>query len=225
MKCTWKLDVPYGIPLGLHGLWYIQIILYEQWSFLQSCISISIPDGTNTRALLGLIKLNDVLHSGVYDGTWHAVDQVHTTLPDAPLCARWRMQDAATTKHPLHVWLWSSERRTCRWWNNNYAMRVCCLRRSFSVQRFFPKTSTVPQLPKKFHAFRGNRRFIALSIVDQHYALIIAPLFDTQAPTCFGIHVPSSGSFLCPCELLDGRIGYVVCHVLWILVACVHWLL
>jgi hypothetical protein len=53
-----------------------------------------------------------------------------------------------------------------------------------------------------------------LSITDQHYALIITPSFDTQAPTCFGIHVPSSGSFLCPYELLEGRIGYVVCHVL-----------
>jgi hypothetical protein len=48
-----------------------------------------------------------------------------------------------------------------------------------------------------------------LSITDQHYALTITPLFDTQAPTCFVIHVPSSGSFL-----LEGRNGYVVCHVL-----------
>jgi hypothetical protein len=30
-----------------------------------------------------------------------------------------------------------------------------------------------------------------MSIIDQHYALsYITPLFDTQAPTCFGIHVP-----------------------------------
>jgi hypothetical protein len=61
-----------------------------------------------------------------------------------------------------------------------------------------------------------------LSITDQHYALTITPLCDTQAPTCFGIHVQSSGSFLCPYELLEGRNGYVVCHVLWMLVACVH---
>jgi hypothetical protein len=33
-----------------------------------------------------------------------------------------------------------------------------------------------------------------MSITDQHYALIITHLFDTQAPTCFDIHVPSSGS-------------------------------
>jgi hypothetical protein len=66
---------------------------------------------------------------------------------------------------------------------------------------------------------------ILLSIIDQHYALIITPLIDTQAPTCFGIHVPSSGSFLCTYELFEGRIGYVVCRVLWMLVACVHWLL
>jgi hypothetical protein len=64
-----------------------------------------------------------------------------------------------------------------------------------------------------------------LSVTDQHYALIITPLFDTQAPTCFGFHVPSSGSFLCPYELPEGRIGYAVCHVLWMLDACVHWLL
>jgi hypothetical protein len=51
-------------------------------------------------------------------------------------------------------------------------------------------------------------------MINQHYALIIAPLFDMQAPTCFGIHVPSLGSFLCPYELLEGRNGYVVCHVL-----------
>jgi hypothetical protein len=50
--------------------------------------------------------------------------------------------------------------------------------------------------------------------MDQSYALIITPLFDMQAPTCFGIHVPSSGSFLCPYELLEGRIGYVVRHLL-----------
>jgi hypothetical protein len=43
----------------------------------------------------------------------------------------------------------------------------------------------------------------SLNISDQHYALITTPLFITQAPTCFGIHVPSSGSFLCPYELLE----------------------
>jgi hypothetical protein len=43
---------------------------------------------------------------------------------------------------------------------------------------------------------------IYMSIIDQHYALIITLLFDTQAPTCFGIHVPSPGSFLCLYELL-----------------------
>jgi hypothetical protein len=38
----------------------------------------------------------------------------------------------------------------------------------------------------------------AFGIIDQNYTLIITPSFDTQTPTCFGIHVPSSGSFLCP---------------------------
>jgi hypothetical protein len=32
-----------------------------------------------------------------------------------------------------------------------------------------------------------------LGTIDQHYALIMTPLFITQAPTCFGIHMPSSG--------------------------------
>jgi hypothetical protein len=56
---------------------------------------------------------------------------------------------------------------------------------------------------------------VGLSITDQHYALTyITPLFDTQAPTCFDIHVPFSGIFLCPRELLESRNGYVVCHKL-----------
>jgi hypothetical protein len=29
-------------------------------------------------------------------------------------------------------------------------------------------------------------------MTDQHYALIITPLFIVQAATCFGIHMPSS---------------------------------
>jgi hypothetical protein len=33
-----------------------------------------------------------------------------------------------------------------------------------------------------------------LGILDQLYALIIIPLFITQAPICFDIYVPSSGS-------------------------------
>jgi hypothetical protein len=52
---------------------------------------------------------------------------------------------------------------------------------------------------------------LSLSVIDQHNALMIIPLFNTQAPTCFGIHVPSSGSLLFPYELLSGRNGYVVC--------------
>jgi hypothetical protein len=44
---------------------------------------------------------------------------------------------------------------------------------------------------------------INLGITDQRYALIIISLFITQAPTCFGTYVPSSGSVLYPCELLE----------------------
>jgi hypothetical protein len=54
-----------------------------------------------------------------------------------------------------------------------------------------------------------------LNINDQQYALsYITHLFVTQAPTCFGIHVSSSGSFSCPHELLESRNVYVVCHIL-----------
>jgi hypothetical protein len=48
---------------------------------------------------------------------------------------------------------------------------------------------------------------VEVSVTGQHYALIITPLFDTQAHTCFGIHVLSSGKFLCPYELLEARKG------------------
>jgi hypothetical protein len=42
------------------------------------------------------------------------------------------------------------------------------------------------------------------SINNQLYALdYITSLFNTQAPTCFGGSLPSSGSFLDPCELLE----------------------
>jgi hypothetical protein len=40
--------------------------------------------------------------------------------------------------------------------------------------------------------------------MDQHYALIIIPLFIIQVPTRFGIYVSSSGSVVYPCELLEG---------------------
>jgi hypothetical protein len=56
---------------------------------------------------------------------------------------------------------------------------------------------------------------VSLSVTDQHYALIITTLFDTQAPTCFGTHVPSSGSYSCPRELLDSRNVYVVFRIQW----------
>jgi hypothetical protein len=50
-----------------------------------------------------------------------------------------------------------------------------------------------------------------LNINIQHYALdYITSLFNMQAPTCFGSRVPSSGSFLDPCELLEKQKNYVV---------------
>jgi hypothetical protein len=47
---------------------------------------------------------------------------------------------------------------------------------------------------------------ITLGIIDQHYALIIIPLFIiTQAPTCFDTYVSSSGNVFYSCELLKVR--------------------
>jgi hypothetical protein len=61
----------------------------------------------------------------------------------------------------------------------------------------------------------GMEGSISMSIIiDQHYALCyITPLFDMQAPTCFGIHVPSPGSFSCPRELVESRNVYVCLKV------------
>jgi hypothetical protein len=58
------------------------------------------------------------------------------------------------------------------------------------------------------------RNTISISCTKIVLPSVIIPLFDTQAPTRFGNYVPSSGSFLCPYELLEGRNGYVDCHVL-----------
>jgi hypothetical protein len=38
-----------------------------------------------------------------------------------------------------------------------------------------------------------------IAIIDQHYALIIIPLFITHTPTCFDTYVPSSGIVLYRC--------------------------
>jgi hypothetical protein len=57
-----------------------------------------------------------------------------------------------------------------------------------------------------------------LSIIDQHYALsYITPLFDTQAPTCFGIHMPTSGSFSCP------RVRVKVEMCMLFVIYCEYW--
>jgi hypothetical protein len=49
-----------------------------------------------------------------------------------------------------------------------------------------------------------------MSIIDQHYALIIIHLFITQASTCFGTYMPSSGSVLYACKLLESP--KLLCH-------------
>jgi hypothetical protein len=70
----------------------------------------------------------------------------------------------------------------------------------------------------------ANNDVSRVGITDQHYALIIIPLFITQAPTCFNTYVPSSGSVLYPCELLESEmvVSSGCTHVLKIFVASVH---
>jgi hypothetical protein len=53
-----------------------------------------------------------------------------------------------------------------------------------------------------------------IGITDQHYALIITPLFITPAPTWFGTYMPSSGSILYPYELLERQKWLCCGHVL-----------
>jgi hypothetical protein len=72
-----------------------------------------------------------------------------------------------------------------------------------------------PQPPGTLKACNGialplHTTFQPVVIIDQHYALIIIPLFITQAPTCFGPYVPSSGSVLYPCELLESPTSYYI---------------
>jgi hypothetical protein len=61
------------------------------------------------------------------------------------------------------------------------------------------------ELPKQKSSLMFVRCIASLGITDQHYALIIIPLFITQAPTCFGTYVSSSGSVLYTCDLLNVR--------------------
>jgi hypothetical protein len=57
---------------------------------------------------------------------------------------------------------------------------------------------------------------------NQHYAQICTiPLFYILAPTCFGISVQSSGSFLDSSELLKIQIELVIYHIMCGYVACV----
>jgi hypothetical protein len=57
---------------------------------------------------------------------------------------------------------------------------------------------------------------------NQHYELICTtPLFYILVTTCFGISLPSSGSFLDPSELTEIQIEWVVYHIMCGYVACV----
>jgi hypothetical protein len=57
---------------------------------------------------------------------------------------------------------------------------------------------------------------------NKQYALICnIPLFYVLAPTCFGISLPPSGSFLDPSELLEIHIEWVVYHITCGYMACV----
>jgi hypothetical protein len=48
------------------------------------------------------------------------------------------------------------------------------------------------------------------------------PLFNIQTTTCFDSGLPSSGSFLDSCELLEMQIEWVVYHIMCGYVACVQ---
>jgi hypothetical protein len=66
-----------------------------------------------------------------------------------------------------------------------------------------PLTGRFSALKKKASALAAETNVLyLLGIIDKHYALIIIPLFVTQAPTCFDTYVPSSGCVIYPCELL-----------------------
>src|SRR5215510_5780737 len=60
-----------------------------------------------------------------------------------------------------------------------------------------------------------------IKINTVHWVISIC-LFDMWASTCFGIHVPSSGSFLSPCELHEKSNSHVVHRITWNYVACVR---
>jgi hypothetical protein len=59
-----------------------------------------------------------------------------------------------------------------------------------------------------------QKESISVGTTDQHCAPIIIPIFITQAPTCFGTYVPSSGSVLYPSGLLDIPKWLCCSHVL-----------
>jgi hypothetical protein len=65
-----------------------------------------------------------------------------------------------------------------------------------------------------FQAFSVGDYQIILGIIDQHFAVIITPLFSTPAPTCFGTYMPCSGSVLYPYELLERQKWLCCSHVL-----------
>jgi hypothetical protein len=64
-------------------------------------------------------------------------------------------------------------------------------------------TSFGPHTNLSWNIITHYQSQIWFSYPYNYYALIIIPLFITQAPTCFGTYVPASGSILYPCELLE----------------------
>jgi hypothetical protein len=89
-------------------------------------------------------------------------------------------------------------------WKAVLIMVVCsdCIHPNITCFKEF--CPSVPQnLVQDCECTRFSKQIKILGIIDQQYALIIIPLFITQAPTCFGTYVPSSGSVLYPCELLE----------------------
>jgi hypothetical protein len=76
------------------------------------------------------------------------------------------------------------------------------------------KIRTAQHVHRTFSGLMSVRCIAWLGITDRHDALIVIPVFVTQAPTCFGTYVPSSGSVLYPYELLERQKWLWCSHVL-----------
>jgi hypothetical protein len=93
--------------------------------------------------------------------------------------------------------------------NTEIRPRVSVIQYGYLLNKYFK--CSIWRLAVRYDIYIYGRQRVSvpciawLGITDQHYALIIIPLFITQAPTCFDTYVSSSGSVYYPCELLKVR--------------------